>query len=201
MEKREGIKLLLAAHCHLGSKNCDHNMERYVSRKKNDGTYIINLEKTWDKLQIAARVIVAVRNPQDVVVQAWKTNCQRAASKFAHHVGVNLLSERHVPGTFTNQTQKRFKEPGLILVSNPNVDHLSIKETRFAQLPVIAFCDTDSSLKNVDIAIPANNKEKNSIGVLYYLLARMIKQMKGQIAPGQSWDVSVDTFIQQDIEE
>lgn len=34
----------------------------------NLGVYIINLKKTWEKLLLAARAIVAIENPADVCV-------------------------------------------------------------------------------------------------------------------------------------
>lgn len=35
---------------------------------KSLGVYIINLKKTWEKLLLAARAIVAIENPADVCV-------------------------------------------------------------------------------------------------------------------------------------
>lgn len=38
--------------------------QRYVYRRRADGIYVFNLGKTWEKLQLAARIIVAIENPQ-----------------------------------------------------------------------------------------------------------------------------------------
>ncbi len=71
-----------------------------------------------------------------------------------------ILAGRFTPGSFTNQIQAAFKEPRLIVISNPNVDHQAVTEASYVNIPVIAFCDTSTSLRYIDIVIPANNKVK-----------------------------------------
>ena len=98
-QRDEDLKMMLAAQCHLGTKNCDAQMERYIyKRRASDGIYIINLGKTWDKLQLAARVIVAIENPVDIVVQSARPYAQRAVLKFAFYTGAKALAGRYTPG-------------------------------------------------------------------------------------------------------
>ena len=90
--------MLLAAQCHLGTKNLHPACERYVHSRRSDGIHVINVAKTWDKLQLAARIIVAIENPADIAVLSSRPFGQRAALKFAHYTGAKALAGRHTPG-------------------------------------------------------------------------------------------------------
>jgi small subunit ribosomal protein SAe len=181
-------------------------MAQYTWARKRDGVYVINLKKTWEKLLLAARAIAAIENPADVCIISARPYGQRAVLKYAAHTGATSIAGRFTPGTFTNQIQKAFKEPRLLVVCDPRIDHQAITEASYVNIPVIALCNTDSPIRLVDMAIPCNNKGVKSVGLMWWMLAREVLIIRGQISRETGFrfenkDIMVDLYFYRDPEE
>uniref|UniRef100_H0Y1F2 40S ribosomal protein SA n=1 Tax=Otolemur garnettii TaxID=30611 RepID=H0Y1F2_OTOGA len=123
-----------------------------------------------------------------------------AVLEFAAATGVTPSAGCFTPGNFFNQ-QAAFREPCLLLVTDPRADHQPLTEATYVKLPTIALGHTDSPLRYVVIIIPCINKGAHSVGLMWWMLAREVLRMSGTISHEHPWEVMPDLYFYRDPEE
>ena len=100
---------------------------------------------------------------------------------FSKATGIRVFAGRYAPGALTNPSLKEFFEIKLLVVTDPWPDKNIVDDALKLGIPVIALCDTNNELTNVDLVIPCNNKGKKSLGLIFYILAKEYLKAKGKI--------------------
>lgn len=205
LNKRENDVLrLLHSKCHIGSRNYNVQMKRFIHNFSKQGVPTFKINETYARIKLAARIIAGVEDLKDVYAISSRDSGQRAVVKFATYTGCNVTSSsRWTPGSFTNSLTRQFQEPKMIIVVDPHADYKALKEASYASIPVIALCDTHNNLKYVDVAIPCNNNTTESIAMIFWMLAREVKILRGELERDEDeWNqVCVDLFYHKNIED
>jgi small subunit ribosomal protein S2 len=186
-------EIYMTSGVHIGTRQKTADMKEYIYKVRNDGLYIIDINKTDKKINIAAKFISKF-NPENVLVVSVRQYGQKPIRKLSEYTGIKVLDGRFRPGTLTNPSAKGFIEPELLIVTDPLADSQALNEARNIGIPVVGLCDTNNELKYIDIVIPTNNKGRRALALVYWLLSRSILKEKGKIKSFEDFKPTVEDF-------
>ena len=169
----------LEAGIHIGTKIRTPDMIPFIYKARQDKLYVLDLKKVDERLRVAARFI-SYYKPEEVVVVASRLYASSSAKKFCEVVGCRVVEGRFVPGMLTNPAREDYTEPKLLFICDPKNERQALKEANKMGIPTIGLCDTDNSTKFIDWIVPCNNKGRKSLALIFYLIAREIKKIKGE---------------------
>jgi len=177
---------------HIGALQKSADMKPFLSDSTGDGTglHMINLEHTDARMRVVAQFLNRY-DPSRILVVSARQYGQRPARMFAQAIGAMHIVGRFIPGTLTNPRLRTYIEPELIVVTDPQADQQSLSEAVSSGLPVVALCDANNNLRNVDVCLPANNKGKLSLSLIYWLLSREVLKERGTM-DDETWSTMQD---------
>ena len=174
----------------IGTQQKSADMARFIDTVRDDGLYLLDVNMTDSRIRTTADFLNKFEAPRIMVVSARQYG-QRPARKFAEAVGAHSAVGRFIPGSLTNPALRSYVEPDILFVTDPAADQQALKEAVNTGLPVVGIVDANNNLRNVDIAVPANNKGRRSLALIYWLLAREVLKVRGETTD-EDWAASQD---------
>ena len=178
---------------HIGTKQKSKDMEPYVYKVRDDGLRILNVNLTSEKITEAATILKDYE-PKDVLVVSARQYGWKPAKKFADACGFVCIAGRFTPGRLTNPEMRFFIEPKVIVLTDPAADAQAFREAVNIDVPVIAMCDSNNLTTDIDIIVPGNNKGRRSLALIYWLMAREILRMKGELTADGELEETIDDY-------
>lgn len=183
----------LGAGAHIGTKFRTGEMGPFIYKARTDKLYVFNLSETDRRLELAAKLL-SKYDPKDILVTASRMYAQKPAQAFAEAIGADILMSRFPPGALTNPNSESFREPKIILISDPKAERQAIAEAIQLGIPLVALCDTDSNAKGIDLIVPCNNKGRKALALIYFILAREIQLLQGKIDKRENFGLTIADF-------
>ena len=191
------IEDYLKSSMHLGTRAITPDMKPFVYKRRADSLAVFNTALLDEKLREGVEFL-AKYVPEEIVVVCKREAGHKAAELFAQVTGIRVFTKKYPAGILTNPNLDTFIEAELMLICDPWTDKNALLDAKRVKIPVIAICDTNNYTKDVDKIIPGNNKSAKSLGMIFYLLAKIYvekRKLKVEVPPIQQWIDNWDNLV------
>lgn len=168
----------LAAGVHIGTQVKTGDMRKFIYKVRPDGLYVLDIRQLDERIKLTGKFLAKFDSKKILVVSARQYG-QKPAKMMAKIIGAESIVNRFVPGTLTNPVLKYYREPDVVVVTDPAIDTQAVQEARDIGIPVIGLCDSNNLASNVDLVIPANNKGRKALALVYWLITREVMRNRG----------------------
>jgi small subunit ribosomal protein S2 len=184
---------MLSAGVHIGTRMKTLDMEPFIYRVRPDGLFVLDVEKTDERIRVAAKFLARFE-PAKVAVAASRLYAHEPVRKFCELTGAIPIIGRFIPGLLSNPLYANRIDPEVIVVSDPRADTQAVKEASKVGIPIVALCSTDNEFSGVDLVIPTNNKGRRALAVIFWLLARQVLRERGELSIDKDPSVAIEDF-------
>ena len=174
----------------IGTQQKSAHMGRFIDKVREDGLYLLDVNATDSRIRMIANMINQYDAGRIMVVSARQYG-QRPARLFSEAIGALPAVGRFIPGSLTNPVLPTFVEPEVLFVTDPAADQQALTEAVNNGLPIVGLVDANNNLRNVDVALPINNKGRRSLALVYWLLAREVLKARGETTD-EAWAAEND---------
>ena len=169
----------LEAGIHIGTRYKTKFMKNFIYKTRPDGLTVLNVQKIDNRIKLMTNLLCNYE-PEDILVVSRREIGALPVRMFGKLTGAKYFDGRYPPGTMTNSKLETYMEVKILVVTDAWPDRNAVKDAIMIGIPIVALCDTNNQVNNIDLVVPCNNKGKNSLGLLFYLLTREFLTKKGQ---------------------
>ena len=195
------VDVYRAAKVHIGGERLRPQFRKFVTtrmaRKDPFGkiirSRIIDIKQTDYRIRLLSDRIARV-GAENVAVFCGKQVCYNPVLHFGRLTGAKVFAGRFVPGTLTNPQYVGYIEPELVIITDPLVDKQAIIEAASMGIPIAGILTTDNPVVYIDYIVPANNRLRDSLALVYRLLAREVLYKTGVIASRNDMPIGREDF-------
>jgi small subunit ribosomal protein S2 len=171
-------ELYLKSGIHIGTKFRTKAMQPYIYKTRPDGLSVLDIKKIDTKLGEFADYLAQFA-PEDILVVSRRENGWKPVRMFGKATATKYYSGRYPPGMLTNPSLEIFQEAKVLVAVDAWPDRNAISDAKKVGMKVAALCDTNNTDFNIDFVMPANNKGKKSLGLLFWALANEYNKRRG----------------------